>query len=55
MGCPGAVCKLSNDKGTWYVSGTPGSVTIQRAYGDLIVTCEKGDYKSNPATFWLAA
>ncbi len=29
-----------NDKGTWYVQ-TPGSVMIQKAYGDLSVTCKK--------------
>ena len=47
-GCQGATCKLSNDKGTWFVSTTPGSATVQRAYGDMTVTCEKGDYRSNP-------
>jgi hypothetical protein len=47
-GCAGATCKLSNDKGTWYVSATPGSATVQRAYSDMMVTCEKGDYRSNP-------
>ena len=47
-GCAGATCKLSNDKGTWYISATPGSATIQRAYGDMTVTCEKGDYRSSP-------
>jgi hypothetical protein len=46
-GCTGATCKLSNDKGTWYVAATPGSATVQRAYGDMTVTCEKGDYRSN--------
>lgn len=37
----GASCKLVNDKGTWYVPSTPGSVTVKRAHGDLSVTCEK--------------
>lgn len=37
----GATCKLSNDKGEWYVSNTPGSVTVQKAFGDLAVECEK--------------
>lgn len=46
--CRGATCKLTNDKGTWFVNGTPGTVTVQRAYGDMIVICEKDDYKSNP-------
>jgi hypothetical protein len=35
-----ASCTLMNDKGTWYVQ-TPGSVMIQKAYGDLSVTCKK--------------
>lgn len=36
----GASCKLSNNKGTWYVT-TPGSTTVQRSYEDLAVRCEK--------------
>lgn len=45
-------CTLMNDKGSWYVK-TPGSVMIQKAYGDLAVDCKKGDsaastkFKSN--------
>lgn len=35
-----AICKLSNDKGTWFVT-TPGSVVVNRSYNDLIVRCEK--------------
>ena len=34
----GAACKLANDKGTWFVT-TPGSVTVNRAYGDLAINC----------------
>lgn len=34
----GASCRLSNDKGTWFVQ-TPGSVTVNRAYGDMMVNC----------------
>jgi hypothetical protein len=37
----GAACKLRNDKGEWYVNNTPGSVTIQKAFGDLAVECQK--------------
>ena len=37
----GAKCKISNDKGTWYVPSTPGSVTVTRSYSDLAVSCEK--------------
>lgn len=35
-----ANCSLVNDKGTWFVN-TPGSVTVQRSYGDLLITCKK--------------
>jgi hypothetical protein len=48
-GCVAATCKLSNDKGTWYVTSTPGSVTVQRAYGEMTIICEKSEYKSLPA------
>ena len=36
----GAVCTLTNDKGSWFVK-TPGSVSISKAYGDLTVECKK--------------
>lgn len=36
----GAQCSLINPKGTFYVT-TPGTVTINRAYDDLNVKCEK--------------
>lgn len=35
-----AKCSLLNDKGTWYVT-TPGSVMIQKSYGDMTITCKK--------------
>lgn len=35
-----ASCKLSNNKGTWYVT-SPGSVTVSRSYQDLLINCEK--------------
>ncbi len=37
-----ASCTLMNDKGSWHVK-TPGSVMIQKAYGDLAVDCKKGE------------
>lgn len=37
-----ANCKLSNDKGTWFVT-SPGSVSVRRSYVDLLVNCEKTD------------
>jgi hypothetical protein len=39
----GAVCKLENDKGIYYVT-TPGTVTVHRAYGDMTVKCEKAGF-----------
>jgi hypothetical protein len=36
----GANCKLSNNKGTWFVT-TPGSTTVNRSYEPLNVRCEK--------------
>jgi hypothetical protein len=36
----GANCKLSNDKGTWYVT-TPGSTTVRRSFENMAVLCEK--------------
>ncbi len=36
----GANCKLTNNKGTWFVT-TPGSATVSRSYEALNVRCEK--------------
>lgn len=36
----GANCKLTNNKGTWFVT-SPGSVTVHRSFEDLSVDCEK--------------
>lgn len=38
-----ASCSLNNDRGSWYVDKTPGTVTVNRAYGNLSVTCKKDD------------
>lgn len=40
----GANCELSNDKGKWFVSSTPETVSVKRAYSDLTVTCHRGSY-----------
>jgi hypothetical protein len=45
----GASCKLENDKGVWYVT-TPGTVTVHRAYGDMMVKCEKDGFGPGVAT-----
>lgn len=44
----GASCKLTNNKGTWYVT-TPGSTTVQRSFENLGVTCTKQDYVQGTA------
>ena len=36
----GANCKLSNNKGTWFIT-SPGSVTVSRSFEDMTVNCEK--------------
>lgn len=41
----GASCTLTNDKGSWYINNTPGTVTVNRAWGDLTVICKK-DFKN---------
>jgi len=35
-----ANCKLSNNKGTWFVT-SPGSVMVSRSFEDLLINCEK--------------
>lgn len=40
----GANCTLENNKGTWYVPSTPGSVVINRSYENLNVDCKKKGY-----------
>lgn len=37
-----ALCTLMNDKGQWFIT-SPGSTMIQKSYGDLSVSCKKGD------------
>lgn len=37
----GATCTLSNNDGEWFVTSSPGSVTINRDSSDLIITCQK--------------
>ncbi len=37
----GAVCELKNGDGAWQVGTTPASVTVNRAYSDMEVSCQK--------------
>lgn len=36
----GASCKLTNNKGAWFVT-SPGTTTVQRSFEDLNILCEK--------------
>lgn len=40
----GASCELSNKYGTWFIPSTPGSITINRAYSNLVVNCAKEEF-----------
>ena len=45
----GAMCTLSNSKGSYYVNSTPGSVMVRNACDQLTVTCIKEGYvPTNP-------
>lgn len=37
-----ANCSLQNNKGQWYISNTPGSVVVNKSFGDLSITCQSG-------------
>ena len=41
LGCHGASCKLSNADGNYFINKTPGTVMVNKAYGDLTVECSK--------------
>lgn len=45
----GAICKLENTKGVYYVT-TPGTVTVHRAYGDMNIKCDKPGSATGVAT-----
>ncbi len=40
----GAMCTLSNSKGSYYVNSTPGSVMVRNACDQLTVSCKKDGY-----------
>ena len=42
--CKGAKCTMTNSEGIFYIQSTPGSTAIQKAYGDLTITCEKENF-----------
>lgn len=45
----GASCTATNNKGTYYVSSTPGTVTVHRSYDPLHVDCSKDGYQDGVA------
>jgi len=46
----GAMCTLTNSKGSYYVNSTPGSVMVRNACDQLTVTCSKKGYvPANPS------
>ena len=46
LGCHGACSKLSNADGNYFINKTPGTVMVNKAYGDLTVECSKDGEKS---------
>jgi hypothetical protein len=46
----GASCSLTNSKGQWFVQ-TPGSVSINKSYGDLVIACTKDGLAPAGGTF----
>ena len=45
----GATCKLSNNKGSWFVT-TPGSTVVNRSMQNLAVLCEKENHQPGHAS-----
>lgn len=37
--CPGASCKITNDKGTYYISNTPATIVVNRSKSQLRINC----------------
>jgi hypothetical protein len=47
-GCPGASCELQNDRGSWQLASTPGTVTLTTSDSPLQVNCRiPGGVSSN--------
>lgn len=43
-------CSLTNDKGKWFVNSTPGSVTVQQSFKDMVIHCEKDGHPMGDST-----
>lgn len=52
-GCPAARCELSNDRGTWVLPATPGTVTVLTSTTPLRLSCQGSD--GQPATIGSSA
>jgi len=52
-GCPGARCELSNDRGTWVLAATPGTVTVTTSTTPLRLSCQGSD--GQPASIGSSA
>jgi hypothetical protein len=46
-GCAAASCELTNDKGKWFLGSTPGTITVNRAYGPMMVSCKQNEVVAN--------
>jgi hypothetical protein len=42
----GSRCEIKNPKGTWVVERTPGTATISKARGEMVVTCSNQNGKT---------
>ena len=42
----GSRCELKNPKGTWVVERTPGTATVNKARGEMVVTCSNPNGKT---------
>lgn len=47
----GATCESKNNKGTWLVQATPGSVIVHKSTQPLLVSCKKSGHKIGYQTF----
>lgn len=42
-----AHCSLQNNKGQWYIPMTPGSVVVNKSFGDLVINCQNHKSKGH--------
>lgn len=43
----GAQCSLENNKGSWFIPSTPGTVVVHRSFNDLQVNCSKRGFMTS--------